>query len=232
MLTEIDDDLTRLIRQVFTEKKIKAERVSKQKTGETFFFPEHLHYKTEDSKIEVKGNVDVEKNITYNNTVEVSSLTYYNESEDIKNYDLSSLEKISNDSSEMDRKVVMETQKAKAEITNNEHAENIKFENSTMHLVTKEIYSNESKFEYDPANDKNIDKMTFAIMNSNVFRYESEMTDMLAFCWLWDFAGQKDFYATHQVFLSKCAVFLLVTDDLEFSTAENLWSDFEDSASK
>ncbi|XP_052074212.1 probable serine/threonine-protein kinase pats1 [Mytilus californianus] len=49
-----------------------------------------------------------------------------------------------------------------------------------------------------------------------------------AFCWLWEFAGQKDFYAIHQVFLSNCAVFLLVIDSLKFTTSDNIGTDIED----
>lgn len=33
-----------------------------------------------------------------------------------------------------------------------------------------------------------------------------------ALCGLWDFAGQKEFYVTHQVFLTSYAVYLLVAD--------------------
>ncbi|XP_063405793.1 probable serine/threonine-protein kinase roco6 [Mytilus trossulus] len=84
--------------------------------------------------------------------------------------------------------------------------------------------------ESDPINDENINEMTSTIMKSCLQFREKEQDDMLAFCWLWDFAGQKDFYATHQVFLSKHAVFLLVTDSLEFTTAENQGNNFESSA--
>ncbi|CAG2209593.1 unnamed protein product [Mytilus edulis] len=72
--------------------------------------------------------------------------------------------------------------------------------------------------------------MTNSIMQSCVRPNANDSHDMSAFCALWDFAGQKDFYATHQVFLSKCAVFLLVTDSLESSCAEKLWIDFQDTA--
>ncbi|CAG2207988.1 unnamed protein product [Mytilus edulis] len=33
-----------------------------------------------------------------------------------------------------------------------------------------------------------------------------------ALCGLWDFAGQKEFYATHQAFLTSTAIYLLVAD--------------------
>ncbi|CAG2199547.1 unnamed protein product [Mytilus edulis] len=37
-------------------------------------------------------------------------------------------------------------------------------------------------------------------------------TEKFADCGFWDFAGQKEFYATHQTFLSANAVYLLVVD--------------------
>lgn len=40
----------------------------------------------------------------------------------------------------------------------------------------------------------------------------SNQSNELADVGFWDFAGQKEFYATHQVFLSRNAVYLLVTD--------------------
>ncbi|CAG2245377.1 unnamed protein product [Mytilus edulis] len=40
-------------------------------------------------------------------------------------------------------------------------------------------------------------------------------TNLEALCGLWDFAGQKEFYATHQAFLTKSAVYLVVADITE-----------------
>ncbi|CAC5387918.1 unnamed protein product [Mytilus coruscus] len=45
--------------------------------------------------------------------------------------------------------------------------------------------------------------------------------DQYADCGFWDFAGQKEFYATHQTFLSRNAIYLLVVDvseDFEMNT--------------
>jgi hypothetical protein len=36
--------------------------------------------------------------------------------------------------------------------------------------------------------------------------------DFLVDCSIWDFAGQKEFYATHQVFLTNSAIYLLTVD--------------------
>ncbi|VDI67387.1 Hypothetical predicted protein [Mytilus galloprovincialis] len=104
--------------------------------------------------------------------------------------------------------------------------DNVKSEKTNGHTVNNYLNENVS----DRVNDENINEMTSTIMKSCLKSTTEEQNDMLAFCWLWDFAGQKDFYATHQVFLSKCAVYLLVTDSLEFSTAENQGLDVEGSA--
>jgi hypothetical protein len=36
--------------------------------------------------------------------------------------------------------------------------------------------------------------------------------EFFADCAVWDFAGQKEFYATHQTFLTNCAIYLLTAD--------------------
>ncbi|CAC5410611.1 unnamed protein product [Mytilus coruscus] len=49
--------------------------------------------------------------------------------------------------------------------------------------------------------------------------------DQYADCGFWDFAGQKEFYATHQTFLSRNAIYLLVLDiseDFEKNTYKNM----------
>lgn len=95
--------------------------------------------------------------------------------------------------------------------------------------LIKEI--EDESFENESNNDLN--KMTSDIMK-HCFTYPdiSKPQDPFASCWLWDFAGQNDFYATHQAFMSSCAVYILVADSLEFSETEALWVDFEKSARK
>ncbi|VDI42131.1 Hypothetical predicted protein [Mytilus galloprovincialis] len=53
-----------------------------------------------------------------------------------------------------------------------------------------------------------------ADLMSNVFSKSNENTllNLYALCELWDFAGQKEFYATHQAFLTSSAVYLVVAD--------------------
>ncbi|CAG2227756.1 TTN [Mytilus edulis] len=52
-----------------------------------------------------------------------------------------------------------------------------------------------------------------------------DKSEEFADCAFWDFAGQKEFYATHQTFLSANAVYLLVVDiseDFQSKTYENM----------
>lgn len=47
---------------------------------------------------------------------------------------------------------------------------------------------------------------------SEVKKNENTSSDDLVECGLWDFAGQKDYYVTHQTFLTPNAIYLIVTD--------------------
>lgn len=44
------------------------------------------------------------------------------------------------------------------------------------------------------------------------FQRERMASDGLVQCGIWDFAGQKDYYATHQTFFTPHAIYILVTD--------------------
>ncbi|XP_071153047.1 probable serine/threonine-protein kinase roco6 [Mytilus edulis] len=51
-----------------------------------------------------------------------------------------------------------------------------------------------------------------------------------ALCGLWDFAGQKEFYATHQAFLTNNAIYLVVakmTDDISKQDVKQVFADFQ-----
>ncbi|CAG2241724.1 unnamed protein product [Mytilus edulis] len=51
-----------------------------------------------------------------------------------------------------------------------------------------------------------------------------------ALCGLWDFAGQKEFYATHQAFLTNSALYLVVADmkdDISKQDASQYSADFK-----
>ncbi|XP_071150425.1 probable serine/threonine-protein kinase pats1 [Mytilus edulis] len=58
----------------------------------------------------------------------------------------------------------------------------------------------------------------FPTTHIDTYSVWSGKSEQFADCGFWDFAGQKDFYATHQTFLSTNAVYLLVTDvSIDFS---------------
>lgn len=58
-------------------------------------------------------------------------------------------------------------------------------------------------------------------MLSKVLQSESNKENVeCAECDFWDFAGQKDFYATHQTFLTMNAIYLLTIDLSSFETAQ------------
>lgn len=74
-------------------------------------------------------------------------------------------------------------------------------------------------------NSKKSDQITAAIsehMDDILFYVKNKKHKMtsegLVECGIWDFAGQKDYYATHQTFFTPDAIYLLVvdiTDDIE-----------------
>ncbi|CAG2249013.1 unnamed protein product [Mytilus edulis] len=185
---ETDDDLTRLIHQVYKDKLLNA-------TAETVIDQEPPSSKTDESR-----RVS-DKSLSTSASSRIPDI--HSVIPDNKN---------NHEAVEIDLNQIQK--------------DNVKSEKANGHTVNNYLNENVS----DPVNDENINEMTSTIMKSCLKSTTEEQNDMLAFCWLWDFAGQKEFYATHQVFLSKCAVYLLVTDSLEFSTAENQGLDFEGSA--
>ncbi|XP_071171106.1 uncharacterized protein [Mytilus edulis] len=55
-------------------------------------------------------------------------------------------------------------------------------------------------------------------------------TNHHALCGLWDFAGQKEFYATHQAFLTSSAIYLVVAniaDDISEKAVKQYFADFD-----
>ncbi|CAG2241367.1 unnamed protein product [Mytilus edulis] len=214
---KIDDDLTRLIRQVYKDKILNVKRATAE-TG--------IDQKPSSSKTEEPRRVS-DKRLSKSSSNSESIVTLNDD--------------IDNDSDTSDDTVLIGTRipdiySVIPEKTNNYEAveidlnqiqtDYVKSENVNDKLINS--YRNEN--ESDLVNDENINKLTSTIMKSYLQSTKEEHDDIPAFCWLWDFAGQKDFYATHQVFLSKSAVYLLVTDSLEFSTIENQGLDFEASA--
>ncbi|CAC5421161.1 unnamed protein product [Mytilus coruscus] len=81
---------------------------------------------------------------------------------------------------------------------------------------------NTPTYKIDRKNDMkvNLDKNQSSLLvmpedlMANVFTKSTAKTprNLYALCELWDFAGQKEFYATHQAFLTSSAVYLVVAD--------------------
>ncbi|XP_076086190.1 uncharacterized protein LOC143056899 isoform X2 [Mytilus galloprovincialis] len=81
---------------------------------------------------------------------------------------------------------------------------------------------NTASYKKDRKNDKkiNMDKNQSSLLvmpqdlMAKVFTKSTAKTprNLFALCELWDFAGQKEFYATHQAFLTSSAVYLVVAD--------------------
>ncbi|XP_063409161.1 uncharacterized protein LOC134692632 [Mytilus trossulus] len=72
-----------------------------------------------------------------------------------------------------------------------------------------------------------------ADLMSNVVSKSTEKTssNLYALCDLWDFAGQKEFYATHQAFLTSTALYLVVADmkdDISKQGLSQCFADFQD----
>ncbi|CAG2192230.1 unnamed protein product [Mytilus edulis] len=196
---ETDDDLTRLIHQVYKVKNINVEGATKE---------------TVVDQQPVSSNAD--ESSPNDGDTEINSESDPTVLEGICRADINA-----SPSNNKDKHVVDENELNKIEPDN--------FELKNVKDSKLKSYPNEN--ESDPVDDEKLKEMTSTIMTSCLQYKDEDQVDM-AFCWLWDFAGQKDFYATHQVFLSKFAVYLLVTDSLEFSTAGNQGIDFQDSARK
>ncbi|VDI52486.1 Hypothetical predicted protein, partial [Mytilus galloprovincialis] len=65
----------------------------------------------------------------------------------------------------------------------------------------------------------------FSSSDKKLQDFSTDQREEFADCGFWDFAGQKEFYATHQTFLSSNAVYLLVVDiseDFKSKTYENM----------
>lgn len=233
IFTEIDDDLSRLIHQVYRKNKQHYGQPPELHNETTVFGREKVANDTDKSKIEFEGKFVQLETQMYKNKVEVRRKSSYERSDYRISNTISRTEEIKDNNetcnkADFGKEVTIlhkipdttETLESNSKKTN---AESRRFKQSN----SSHNYNQRKRNE----NDENVDKMTAAIMESYIRKKQDKPHDMMAFCWLWDFAGQRDFYATHQVFLSTCAVYLLVTDSLEF-TAEKLWTNFEDSARK
>ncbi|VDI15912.1 Hypothetical predicted protein [Mytilus galloprovincialis] len=202
-MKQIDDALTRLIHQVYTENNLNEEVPAEENVVDE----RNLVSKTYESSVSDEESSDESSDT--DNFIEDNQSVFY---------DSDYSKKIHKTDNNLDNET-LETN------LNQKQTKTINFKNEYNHYVA--IKSNET--ESDQINDDDIKQMTSTIIKSSLQLRERKHNDMLAFCWLWDFAGQKDFYATHQVFLSNCAVYLLVTDSLDFTTTEKPGINFEDS---
>ncbi|XP_076084462.1 uncharacterized protein LOC143055213 [Mytilus galloprovincialis] len=208
---ETDDDVRRLIRQVFQERMLNVER----KSTETVDDQEPFSSNEDESRRVLKKELST----SFDGSHVIDIFNDDSKSKCDDSVDTVNIQTLI-PADKKDDYATVETE------LNELHPNNYKSEE----MFDSKINNDTKENEFDLVNDENINEMTSTILKSYLHFKEKENDDMLAFCWLWDFAGQKDFYATHQVFLSKHAVFLLVTDSLEFSTAEDQGIDFEGSA--
>ncbi|XP_076084467.1 uncharacterized protein LOC143055217 [Mytilus galloprovincialis] len=215
---ETDDDLARLIYQVYKVKNINVEGA----TEETVVDQQPVSSNADESSVIgkniLKSSDEIDHRGINDGDTEINSYVNF-ESDPTVLEGISRADINASASNNRDKHVVDENELIKIEPDNFE-LKNVK---------DSKLKSFPNKNKSDPVNDEKLKELTSKIMTSCLQNKDEDQVGM-AFCWLWDFAGQKDFYATHQVFLSKFAVYLLVTDSLEFSTAGSQGIDFEDSA--
>lgn len=96
-------------------------------------------------------------------------------------------------------------------------------------LTNIDSYFNKNEHEEKPSSLIMPDDLV-----SNVFSKTPNSNDpanLHALCGLWDFAGQREFYATHQAFLTKNAVYLVVAnmeEDICKKDVKQCFADFPD----
>ncbi|CAC5383859.1 unnamed protein product [Mytilus coruscus] len=107
-----------------------------------------------------------------------------------------------------------------------------KMENDIDNQCVTIIYSRRTSKENEDEN-KQVSLLMPLDLMSRVFSMTSTSnvpTNLEALCGLWDFAGQREFYATHQAFLTSSAVYLVVadiTDDIFKQGVEQHSTDFK-----
>lgn len=229
---------------MYTEKKENKIEASEQNIEHTYFGQRNSSFSSDDSKAGINKAFVLQKKMTNDDQMTVSIQSCQDITDQIEVFESSFNVETSNFTEDNSDMIDTSVDEIKQENTNNvidESNENVKTmndgpdigkTNQFKRFENNPMKSNEIENERDIQSEEKIVQMTNSIMQSCVRPNANDSHDMSAFCALWDFAGQKDFYATHQVFLSKCAVFLLVTDSLESSCAEKLWIDFQDTARK
>ncbi|CAG2245250.1 unnamed protein product [Mytilus edulis] len=102
--------------------------------------------------------------------------------------------------------------------------------NESSSLVMPEDFTTDDKINLDnKQNESSLLVMPEDLM-SHVFSKSTVNApfNIYALCELWDFAGQKEFYATHQAFLTSSAVYLVVADMKDDISKQGLGQCFAD----
>lgn len=218
--TEKANDLTRLIQQVYTEKKQHAEKAPGQNTQVNNLALDPSSYSLQQSSTAGDGGF---QNCTHD-------LISHEDKGDITNQQdiiIRKTKKTNKDNSNNYDRLAL-VKRAHVNINMGGQVNSVDNVNDKRNSI--EI--SESEIALRLENDMSVNKMTSEILESCIQCMEDEQQDQLAFCWIWDFAGKKDFYIAHQVFLSPCAVYLLVTDSLELNTSSQSMRDTENTANK
>ncbi|XP_052097330.1 uncharacterized protein LOC127732305 [Mytilus californianus] len=134
----------------------------------------------------------------------------------------------SEDTNESELLVMLEDFKAKSKVNLDKKGDT----NQSSSLVMPEDITSDAKINLD--NNKETNKSSSLVMPedlmSNMFSKSTvnSPSNLYALCELWDFAGQKEFYATHQAFLTSSAVYLVVADMKDDISKQGLGQYFAD----
>ncbi|VDI57682.1 Hypothetical predicted protein [Mytilus galloprovincialis] len=246
-----DDDLARLIKHVFAENKDKTKDNVAIKTKSNNTKREMKKDVADHQEIEQTGKSDLIKTPTKNVSSNITLNIDVNVDEESKEDNYEATNQTNQEAAVQDdiNSKIDEHSEDQFDVNHTRELQRKELDNIDKEVNdTVSITSNRSTVLNEECNIITVDeelcqttrkddlnKMTSDIIDKYVKNSDAsqpQKQEELASCWLWDFAGQNDFYATHQAFLSSCAVYILVADSLEFSAKEKLWIDFENSARK
>ncbi|VDI32628.1 Hypothetical predicted protein [Mytilus galloprovincialis] len=107
-----------------------------------------------------------------------------------------------------------------------EEKSEIDIPNENDGVLSKDIKKADDFVKTDDMKKKITEQMDKILLE--IKKDQDKMTsESLVECGLWDFAGQKDYYATHQTFLNPHAIYLLVTNISEDIAAKEHETDFD-----
>ncbi|VDI44808.1 Hypothetical predicted protein, partial [Mytilus galloprovincialis] len=237
--TEKDDDLARLIKHVFAENKDKTKDNIAHKTKSNKEVADHQEMQQPVKSYLIKTpmkngsssttlNIDVKaEDETKEDNYEATNQT--NQEAAVQDDINSQIDEHSEDQSDVNH--TRELQRKELDNIDKEVNDSISTASNNSFVQNEECVIRVDDGLCQTTRNDDLNKMTSDIIDKYVkYPDASQPQEAFASCWLWDFAGQNDFYATHQAFLSSCAVYILVADSLEFSAKEELWIDFKESA--